>query len=360
MALMIPAAFHATAAAAQGTVNPGSATQATTTARHHHHHHAGTVTATGAKGTKSRAAPATHGPGDHRHPHHHATTGHPAPSSAHARHAEAPPHHPHGPPPHGAAHGFAATATRHAGHAAGIATGAAVGVAAGVATGTAAVGGAAPAGGTTLPTDVPPAAGASDKGTVTGLPLPRFAALRADEVNMRSGPGQRYPIQWVYHRRDLPVEIEREFDVWRLVEDSDGQKGWVHQATLVGTRTFVVPGLPPVDPTQPTTPPAAGTPSGDRTGGTAPADPTGHSDTRIVGRLADPAEAATIPGAVMLRSSADAASSVVAVLRPGAVGTFRTCAAGTTWCRVSVQHYSGWLDRRSVWGLLPQETIQPS
>ncbi|WP_408871347.1 SH3 domain-containing protein [Gluconacetobacter johannae] len=323
MAVMIPAVLWATGAAAQGTASGGAAHH------RHHHHHAGTAAA---------------GAGAHRH--HHGPTAHPVSASAHARHAKAPPH-----PYHGPAHRSAAV-TRHA---PAIATGVAAGVAAGAATGAAAS--AATANATALPASVPPAAPGApdrdpDKGTVTSLPLPRFAALRADEVNMRSGPGQRYPIQWVYHRRNLPVKIEREFDVWRLVEDSDGQKGWVHQATLVGTRTFVVPGLPPVDPAQPVPASAAGTQPA--------AAPAGHSDTQIVGRLADPAAAATIPGAVMLRASADAASSIVAVLRPGAVGTFHDCAAGTGWCRVGVQHYSGWLDRRSVWGLLPQETIQPS
>ena len=78
------------------------------------------------------------------------------------------------------------------------------------------------------------------KGTATGLPLPRFAALRSEEVNFRSGPGVRYPIEWVYKRRDLPVQIEREFEVWRLVRDQEGIKGWVHQATLAPRRTAVV------------------------------------------------------------------------------------------------------------------------
>ena len=53
---------------------------------------------------------------------------------------------------------------------------------------------------------------------------------------MRLGPGTRYRIDWVYKRRDLPVEIEREFDVWRWVRDADGIQGWVHQATLMGRR----------------------------------------------------------------------------------------------------------------------------
>ena len=41
-----------------------------------------------------------------------------------------------------------------------------------------------------------------NKGSATGLPLPRFAALRSDEVNLRAGPGTGYPIDWVYKRRD--------------------------------------------------------------------------------------------------------------------------------------------------------------
>ena len=36
-----------------------------------------------------------------------------------------------------------------------------------------------------------------NKGTVTGLPIPRYASLRADVVNLRAGPGARYPIDWV-------------------------------------------------------------------------------------------------------------------------------------------------------------------
>ena len=73
---------------------------------------------------------------------------------------------------------------------------------------------------------------------MTGLPLPRFASLRTDDVNFRAGPGTRYPIDWVYKRRDLPVEIEREFDVWRLVRDPDNNRGWVHAATLASRRTL--------------------------------------------------------------------------------------------------------------------------
>jgi SH3-like domain-containing protein len=150
----------------------------------------------------------------------------------------------------------------------------------------------------------------ASKGSSTGSPLPRFASLRSDDVNLRSGPGTRYPIDWVYKRRELPVVIEREFDMWRLVRDPDGIKGWVNQATLAPRRTGVV-----------TAGPQAGS------GQTMRSDP---SDT----------------------------AAAVAVLKPGVLVRVRSCEATSDWCQVSVQDYRGWLRRTQFWGTLPGEAIQ--
>lgn len=299
--------------AALAATTPAS-TGATTTATHHHHHgahhHKGETVEKAAQG-KAASGKKAH-------------AGHKAKGAAAHQHEHAA--------------SSAATPAHHHAHPA---------VAAPVAAGAAAATAAAATGGNAAAPPVPP--GAPDKGSVTGLPLPRFAAFRADEVNLRAGPGQRYPIEWVYHRRGLPVKIEREFDVWRLVEDADGQKGWVHQATLVGTRTFVIPGQPVQGDAR-----QAGQPSEKET------DVIGRADSRIIGHVADAAQAAAIPGAIMLRAKADPASPVVAVLKPGVVGTLRQCQAGSTWCQVTVKQYSGWLERQSLWGLLPQEVISPS
>ncbi len=143
------------------------------------------------------------------------------------------------------------------------------------------------------------------KGSTTGLPLPRWVSFRSDQVNLRTGPGTQYPIDWVYHRRDLPVEVLREFEVWRLVEEQDGTKGWVHQATLTGRRGFVVQNTEQVL-------------------------RTGASDT------ADP----------------------VARLEPGVVGHIRHCAAGFAWCEVQVGDYRGWLKRDGMYGVGPEEAIE--
>lgn len=73
---------------------------------------------------------------------------------------------------------------------------------------------------------------------------PHFASLRSNEVNMRTGPGTRYPIEWVYKRKGLPVEVIGEFEIWRHVRDSDGSEGWVHKSALVGKRMAIVTGAP--------------------------------------------------------------------------------------------------------------------
>lgn len=142
------------------------------------------------------------------------------------------------------------------------------------------------------------------KGTNTGLPIPRFISLLTDEVNMRVGPGFQYPIEWVYKREGLPVEVEREFDVWRLVLAPDGGRGWVHEATVSGTRTFVVTG-------------------GDR----------------------------------ILRRQPNDQAATVAMLQMGVIGVIRRCKAGEAWCEVSVGGERGYLPRADFWGTFPGEAV---
>ncbi len=147
----------------------------------------------------------------------------------------------------------------------------------------------------------------ADQGTVTGLHLPRYASLKTGDVNMRTGPGARYPVVWTYKRFELPVRIEREFDIWRLVEDMDGIKGWVHQATITGRRTFVVTGADP------------------RT----------------------------------MRAEARDDAAAVAILKPGVVGRIKSCDANAAWCQVQVGDYRGWLARADFWGSDAGEAVAP-
>lgn len=73
----------------------------------------------------------------------------------------------------------------------------------------------------------------------SGLPIPRFVSLKFEQVNLRTGPGTRYPIRWVYKRKHMPMEVIEEFGQWRKLRDIDGDEGWAHQSQLSGTRMAV-------------------------------------------------------------------------------------------------------------------------
>ena len=140
-------------------------------------------------------------------------------------------------------------------------------------------------------------------GGETDLPIPRFVSLRSDEVNLRTGPGTTYPVEWVYVRRGLPVEVIAEFDVWRRIRDWQNTVGWVHQSMLAGERTALIVG----------------------------------SDRTL---FEDPSESA-LP---------------VARVAPGVVARLLECEEA--WCRIEAQGYRGWLNREEFWGSYPKEAIE--
>jgi SH3-like domain-containing protein len=142
-----------------------------------------------------------------------------------------------------------------------------------------------------------PAAGRS-----TGLPVPRFVSLGADQVNLRYGPGREYPISWVLARRGLPVEIIAEFDAWRKVRLHDSDEGWIHSSLLSSRRTIV-----------------------------------------IKDEIAE-----------LRRTPADDAR-VVLRAEPGVIGELLDCEG--EWCRVDIEGRRGWLRGQAFWGVLPGETL---
>ncbi len=67
-----------------------------------------------------------------------------------------------------------------------------------------------------------------------------FASLRSSETNVRSGPGQNYPIKFTYKLRGIPVRVISEYDNWNEIQDYEGQSGWVTQSLLTKKRTLMV------------------------------------------------------------------------------------------------------------------------
>ena len=81
---------------------------------------------------------------------------------------------------------------------------------------------------------------AEELGSDTGWKLPRFVSLKSDEVNLRVGPGKKYPIVVKYIVKNLPIEIIEENNKWRKVKDFDGNEGWILEGLLKGNRFGII------------------------------------------------------------------------------------------------------------------------
>ncbi len=130
-----------------------------------------------------------------------------------------------------------------------------------------------------------------------------YVSLRAYEVNVRAGPGVRYPVKWKFVQRHMPVQVIAEFDTWRKIRDWEGAEGWVHRAMLSAQRSLI-----------------------------------------IVGR------------ARTMRRHADTRAPAVARLAPGMVAVVIQCP--NDWCKIEADGYEGWIRRAGVWGIKPNERVR--
>lgn len=129
--------------------------------------------------------------------------------------------------------------------------------------------------------------------------LPYWATLRYDEVRMRVGPSKEYPIEWVYRRKGLPVKVIRVREGWRLVEDPDGEQGWVSRSQLEPERGAMVTGR----------------------------------------------------GLVPIRSEPRNDSTLRWRAEPGVVGALLRCREA--WCEIDIAGRRGWMPAARLWGVEP-------
>ena len=127
--------------------------------------------------------------------------------------------------------------------------------------------------------------------------VPYWASLRAEEVYMRVGPSQDFPIEWVYKRQGLPVKVIRVQEGWRLVSDPDGEQGWIVARLLTPERSALVVG------------------------------------NRLAPLRAGPSEDAKLNWNV----------------EPGVVGSLGACDAG--WCEFNTNGRGGWIPEDRLWGV---------
>jgi SH3-like domain-containing protein len=126
--------------------------------------------------------------------------------------------------------------------------------------------------------------------------VPYWASLRSDEVNMRVGPSENYPIDWVYKRRNLPVKVVRLMQGWRLVRDPEGTQGWVVARLLSPERSAIVIG----------------------------------------------------EGLAAMHEEPSGTSELRWKVEPGVVGMLGECEEG--WCLFDVEGRKGWIEQERLWG----------
>ena len=158
------------------------------------------------------------------------------------------------------------------------------------------------------------AADATPVGKVTGLPVPRYASLKTDRVNLREGPSKDNRTAWVFQRAGLPVEIVAEYETWRRIRDSEGTEGWVLHSLLSGRRTALI----------------------------MPWAKNGSEPLALYER-------------------ADEGSGVVARMQTNVIASVKQCT--NAWCRVGVvqpgsREIAGFIKQDRLWGVYPNEKME--
>lgn len=144
---------------------------------------------------------------------------------------------------------------------------------------------------------------AGEIGSETNLPLPRFVSLSSDKVNVRTGPGKRYPINWVFKRRGWPVEIIEEYELWRQIRDIEGATGWVHKSLVSSRRTLII-----------------------------------TQEARAI------------------YEEPDEKSVIVMLAEPGVVGKLQECDG--RWCELEIAGLTGWLRADEFYGVYANEKVR--
>ncbi|MDZ4380900.1 MAG: SH3 domain-containing protein [Parvibaculum sp.] len=143
-------------------------------------------------------------------------------------------------------------------------------------------------------------------GTATGLPVPRFVSLKSGRANVRRGPGTDFPIDWVYRKSGMPLEVIAESSNWRRIRDHEGDGGWIWHSMLDGERSAIVD----------------------------------TADGAPVALHTEPADSAP----------------VIAYAEKGIVARVKSCKAH--WCRLETSGYEGWAPQETLWGAYPGEEFE--
>ncbi len=135
--------------------------------------------------------------------------------------------------------------------------------------------------------------------------LPRFVSLRSSPVNARSGPGTKYPIEWVYMQKSAPVEIVAEYEDWRRVRDWQGSETWI-KAQMLNRKRFA----------------------------------------KVI-----------TPGENNLYAKSNYKAKVIARIEDEVIGEIEKCPASSDFCLMKFNQIEGWMPKQNIYGIYKDEII---
>lgn len=140
-----------------------------------------------------------------------------------------------------------------------------------------------------------------DLNAATNTELPKFMSIKVSEANLRAGPGTNFPIELIYVKKHLVIEVVDAFDNWYKVLDEEGNTGWLHKSLVSSRRYFVVK----------------------------------NDSAKLYKNPKNNIE--------------------LLFLETGLRGKIESCR--NDWCKVKIKKYSGWLQKIDIWGVYQNENF---
>jgi len=122
----------------------------------------------------------------------------------------------------------------------------------------------------------------------------KFLMLKNNKVNVRYGPSFDYPIKYIYKKIYLPLEVIDKKENFRRIIDHKKNSGWIHRTQLKKSKSFI-----------------------------------------------------TTSNKILFKKPTKY-SKPLAKLETGRLLLIKKCEKN--WCNVNTDQFSGWIDKKNVWG----------
>ncbi len=123
----------------------------------------------------------------------------------------------------------------------------------------------------------------------------KYLSLKNEKVNVRYGPGFKFPIKYIYKKKFLPVKIIDTKENFRRIVDHKKNSGWIHISQLKKVNYIIV-----------------------------------------------------LEDKIIFKKNSKF-SEPIAKLETGRLVQIKKCIS--KWCKIKTENYLGWLQINNVWGL---------